>query len=206
MDGSGLTGPTIPDQWRAVHRGSIHVGRHAVLGANVVVHPDVTIGEGTIVGSQSLVTKNLPPWSICFGVPARVVRERDSRLFTSSSASCWQPNAHLDLQHRLPPMAAPNSTLRPLIRARHRLLDLMGPLGRAIRGFKQKRLTRDATAGVGFEALAADVQRSVRDSTNSRLSSSERTRTFSQSRRSSPRGLRRRPAHAARHRSGGDRR
>jgi acetyltransferase-like isoleucine patch superfamily enzyme len=77
MDGSGLTGPTIPDRWRAVHRGSIHIGRHAVLGANVVVHPDVTIGEGTIVGSQSLVNRDLPPWSICFGVPARVVRERE---------------------------------------------------------------------------------------------------------------------------------
>ena len=76
MDGSGLTGPTIPDQWRAVERGSIRVGRHAVLGANVVVHPNVTIGEGTIVGSQSLVTKDLPPGSICVGVPARCVRER----------------------------------------------------------------------------------------------------------------------------------
>ena len=46
------------------------------MGANVVVHPNVTIGEGTIVGSQSLVTRDLPPWSICVGVPARVVRER----------------------------------------------------------------------------------------------------------------------------------
>jgi acetyltransferase-like isoleucine patch superfamily enzyme len=77
MDGSGLTGPTIPEAWRAVRRGSIHIGRHAVVGANVVVHPDVTIGEGTIVGSQSLVTRSLPPWSICFGVPARVVRPRE---------------------------------------------------------------------------------------------------------------------------------
>lgn len=77
MDGSGLTGPTIPDRWRAVHRGSIHIGRRAVIGANVVVHPDVTIGEGTIVGSQSLVTKALPPWSICVGVPARVLQPRE---------------------------------------------------------------------------------------------------------------------------------
>jgi acetyltransferase-like isoleucine patch superfamily enzyme len=76
FDGSGLTGPTIPDRWRAVTRGSIHIGRHAVLGANTVVHPNVTIGEGTIVGSQSLVTKSLPAWSICVGTPARVVRER----------------------------------------------------------------------------------------------------------------------------------
>ena len=57
MDGSGLTGPTIPERWRAVDRGAIHIGRHAVMGANVVVHPNVTIGEGTIVGSQSLVTQ-----------------------------------------------------------------------------------------------------------------------------------------------------
>ena len=83
MDGSGLTGPTIPDRWRAVRRGSIHIGKHAVMGANVVVHPDVTIGEGTIVGSQSLVTRSLPPWSICVGVPARVVRPRESKTITA---------------------------------------------------------------------------------------------------------------------------
>ena len=77
MDGSGLIGPTIPDRWRAVDRGSIHIGRHALMGSNVVVHPNVTIGEGTIVGSQSLVNRSLPPWSICFGVPARVVRPRE---------------------------------------------------------------------------------------------------------------------------------
>jgi acetyltransferase-like isoleucine patch superfamily enzyme len=83
MDGSGLTGPTIPEPWRAVERGSIHIGRHAVMGANVVVHPNVTIGEGTIVGSQSLVTRDLPPWSICLGVPARVVRPRASETITA---------------------------------------------------------------------------------------------------------------------------
>src|SRR5690349_12122819 len=78
FDGSGLTGPTIPDRWRSVERGSIHIGRHAVMGANVVVHPNVTIGEGTIVGSQSLGTRAPPPWSIGVGVPARVVRPRPS--------------------------------------------------------------------------------------------------------------------------------
>jgi galactoside O-acetyltransferase len=83
MDGSGLTGPTIPDRWRAVRRGSIVIGKHAVIGANTVVHPDVTIGEGTIVGSQSLVTKSLPPWSICFGAPARVIGPRRSDTITA---------------------------------------------------------------------------------------------------------------------------
>jgi galactoside O-acetyltransferase len=76
FDGSGLTGPTIPERWRAVERTHIRVGRHAVLGTNVVVHPGVTVGAGAIVGSNSLVTHDLPPWTICFGTPAKPVRER----------------------------------------------------------------------------------------------------------------------------------
>jgi galactoside O-acetyltransferase len=78
VDGSGLTNPTIPDEYRAVHRGALRIGRHAMLGTNVVVHPDVEIGEGTIVGSGSVVTKNLPPWTICVGAPARPVKARPS--------------------------------------------------------------------------------------------------------------------------------
>jgi acetyltransferase-like isoleucine patch superfamily enzyme len=76
FDGSGLTGPTIPDRWRSVERSRIELGRHAVLGTNVVVHPGVTIGDGTIVGSNSLVTRDLPPWTICVGTPAEPVGER----------------------------------------------------------------------------------------------------------------------------------
>ena len=41
-----------------------------------MVHPSVTIGEGTIVGSNSLVTGDLPSRSICIGTPAKPVRER----------------------------------------------------------------------------------------------------------------------------------
>jgi acetyltransferase-like isoleucine patch superfamily enzyme len=79
-DGSGLTGPTIPPRWRAVERTFIKLGRHAMLGTNVVVHPGVTIGEGVVVGSGSLVNHDLPPWTICFGTPARPVRERPREL------------------------------------------------------------------------------------------------------------------------------
>jgi galactoside O-acetyltransferase len=86
FDGSGLTGPTIPRRWRSVHRGEIHVGPHAVLGTNVVVHPDVKIGEGVIVGSQSLVNGDLPEWTICTGVPARPRKERPSSKILAAAA------------------------------------------------------------------------------------------------------------------------
>ncbi|HEV7496049.1 acyltransferase [Baekduia sp.] len=78
MDGSGLTGPTIPGDLRSVRRGTIHIGRHVVIGANAVVLPDVTIGEGAIVGAGAVVTKSLEPWTINVGQPARPVGDRPS--------------------------------------------------------------------------------------------------------------------------------
>jgi acetyltransferase-like isoleucine patch superfamily enzyme len=48
------------------------------LGAHVVVLKGVTIGEGTIVGAGSVVTRSLPPNCVAAGVPARVLRMIDS--------------------------------------------------------------------------------------------------------------------------------
>jgi acetyltransferase-like isoleucine patch superfamily enzyme len=76
FDGSGLTGPTIPERWRAVERGEVQVGRHAVVGANAVLLPGVSVGEGAIVGAGSVVTGDVPPWTIAVGAPARPVKER----------------------------------------------------------------------------------------------------------------------------------
>jgi acetyltransferase-like isoleucine patch superfamily enzyme len=39
----------------------------------------VTIGEGTIVGSGAVVTKDIPPYSIAAGVPAKVLRKRANK-------------------------------------------------------------------------------------------------------------------------------
>ena len=76
FDGSGLLGPTIPDDLRNVTRGRVVLERHAGLGTNAVALPNVTIGEGTVVGAGAVVTEDLPPWTICVGAPARPVRER----------------------------------------------------------------------------------------------------------------------------------
>ena len=39
-----------------------------------MIMPGVTIGEGAVIGSGSLVTKDIPAWSIAIGRPARVIR------------------------------------------------------------------------------------------------------------------------------------
>jgi acetyltransferase-like isoleucine patch superfamily enzyme len=89
MDGSGLTGPTIPSDLRSVRRGSIHI---AVIGANTVVLPDVTIGEGAIVGAGAVVTKSLEPWTINVGQPARPVRDRPSAEVLAREATLRAPS------------------------------------------------------------------------------------------------------------------
>jgi acetyltransferase-like isoleucine patch superfamily enzyme len=46
------------------------------LGARVIILPGVTIGDGAVVGSGSVVTKDVPPFSIVAGVPARQIGVR----------------------------------------------------------------------------------------------------------------------------------
>ena len=56
------------------------VRRGAAIGANATLLPAVEIGELSIVGAGSVVTRNVPPRSIVMGVPARVVREVPEEL------------------------------------------------------------------------------------------------------------------------------
>ena len=47
----------------------------SLVGMDSFVMPGVTIGEGAIVGAGSLVTKDVPAWTIATGRPAKVVKE-----------------------------------------------------------------------------------------------------------------------------------
>jgi len=78
--GSGLVNSTIPVAYRPVIRGKAVLEKHVAIGANTVVLPNVTIGEGCAVGAGSVVTKDLEPWGIYIGSPARRVRDRPSNV------------------------------------------------------------------------------------------------------------------------------
>ena len=56
--------------------GRIIIGDGCWIAANVVVTRDVTIGENSIVGAGSVVTKDVEPFTIVGGVPARVIKKR----------------------------------------------------------------------------------------------------------------------------------
>jgi acetyltransferase-like isoleucine patch superfamily enzyme len=76
--GECLTNPTVPAPYRIPIRGDVFIGRHAIVGANSVILPGVTIGEGAVVGACSLVTKDCKPWTVNFGAPARQINTRPS--------------------------------------------------------------------------------------------------------------------------------
>ena len=54
----------------------VRVGRGADIGVNAVLLPGVTVGEGAIVGANAVVTRDVPPYAIAAGVPAKVLRSR----------------------------------------------------------------------------------------------------------------------------------
>lgn len=78
--GEVLTNPMIPSDYRNVIGGRVTIGRHAIIGAGTTVLPDVTIGEGTAVGSMSLVNKSLDDWGIYAGIPCRRIKDRKKDL------------------------------------------------------------------------------------------------------------------------------
>ena len=55
--------------------GEIHIGKGCMIGMRTMIMPGVNIGDGAIVGANSLVTKSVPPYTIAMGAPARVVKE-----------------------------------------------------------------------------------------------------------------------------------
>lgn len=53
----------------------VHIGNHVWLAAHTTVMKGVTIGEGSVVGYRSVVTKNVPASCVVVGTPAKVVQE-----------------------------------------------------------------------------------------------------------------------------------
>jgi acetyltransferase-like isoleucine patch superfamily enzyme len=58
--------------------GSVTIEDDVWLGGNVTILKNVLIGEGCIIGAASVVTKSLPPYSICIGSPCRPIKSRFS--------------------------------------------------------------------------------------------------------------------------------
>ena len=80
FSGDFLIGPIHPKELTNVKGGAIKIKKFAHVGANCVVFPGITIGEGTIVGACSLITNSLEEWSVFTGIPAKWIKERKQNV------------------------------------------------------------------------------------------------------------------------------
>ncbi|MBN1154191.1 acyltransferase [candidate division KSB1 bacterium] len=55
----------------------VTIGSDVWLGAYVIILPGVTIGDGAVIAAGSVVTKDVPQYTICAGVPARPIKNRE---------------------------------------------------------------------------------------------------------------------------------
>lgn len=72
----GLTREEVTDSWD--NKGDIVIGNDVWIGYEAVIMAGVTIGDGAIIGTRAVVTKDVPPYTIVGGVPARLIRKRFS--------------------------------------------------------------------------------------------------------------------------------
>ena len=69
--------PILPELREKIYQfnAPIHIGRNCWLGAGVIVLPGVTIGDNSVIGAGSVVTKDIPANVVAYGNPCKVVRE-----------------------------------------------------------------------------------------------------------------------------------
>jgi acetyltransferase-like isoleucine patch superfamily enzyme len=78
------------------------IGNDVYLGDGIVVMPGVTIGDGAIIAANAVVTKDIPPYTVVGGVPAKVIRDRfPDKIKEQLSATRWW-NKRLDILKTMP--------------------------------------------------------------------------------------------------------
>lgn len=78
--GEHLTGPIVDSRYTSITSAPVTIGKHAIIGSGSVILPGVTIGDGVAVGALSLINGDCQPFKIYGGVPARILKDRSTRL------------------------------------------------------------------------------------------------------------------------------
>lgn len=81
----GLMNPQVPIKYRSPKVTTITFEDYSCVGVNCVVMPGVTLAEGSVVGSNSVITKDTEPWTIYVGSPAKPVGIRDKETILKNS-------------------------------------------------------------------------------------------------------------------------
>lgn len=97
----GLNSADVASAWD--NRGDIVIGSDVWIGYEAAVLSGVTIGDGAIIGARAVVTKDVPPYTIVGGVPARHIRRRfDEETIARLMALRWWEWPYERIKENLP--------------------------------------------------------------------------------------------------------
>ena len=68
----------IPIRQQPLRTAPVKIGDNTLVGMGAVIQPGVTIGRHCVIGANSVVTREIPDYSVAVGAPARVIRRYDS--------------------------------------------------------------------------------------------------------------------------------
>ncbi len=74
-----------PAMNRKNHYAPIYIGAHVWIGSNATVLPGVTIGDWSVVAAGAVVTKDVPPYTVVGGVPARILKNISAEAVRTSA-------------------------------------------------------------------------------------------------------------------------
>jgi len=60
-----------------VKNSCVHIGEGTWLGTNVVIVGSISVGKQCVIGANSVVTKDIPDYSVAVGIPAKVIKRYD---------------------------------------------------------------------------------------------------------------------------------
>ena len=96
---SKLNGMTMTDSNKYVENKQTFIGNDVFIGANTTVVDGVKIGDGAVIGAGAVVTKDIPPYAVAVGVPAKVVKYRfDEDTIKALLEKQWWNGSEEDLR------------------------------------------------------------------------------------------------------------
>lgn len=105
FDEWGLDANDICDAWD--NKGDTVIGNDVWIGYEAVIMPGVKIGDGAVIGTRAVVTKDVPPYTIVGGVPAKPIRRRfDDATVEKLEALRWWDWDEDRLKRALPAIQA----------------------------------------------------------------------------------------------------
>ena len=82
--------PGVINNTNIYSKGKVKIGNDVWFGNDVFIMNGVTIGDGCCIGARSVITKDLPPYTICVGTPCKAVKKRysDDVIIPVSKVTC----------------------------------------------------------------------------------------------------------------------